>query len=447
MKDLTKDNIYKTFLVFAIPLVLSGFLTQAYQIIDTIIAGRYLGADGIAAIGATSSCIQLISSLFWGFATGTSVYIAMLFGAKDYENLKSSLYSNFVLYTGTIIAIAVILIAFQNQVFDFMKVDNSIRGDAGIYYTIYLSGIVMILLNHFGISALNALGISGFCFAMSLVSTVLNIAGNLISVTVLNAGVTGLAASSVFAGIVVDVFYFVKIRQCFKKMGLKTSRMQFSKAAIRRTFSFSLPPMIQQTVMYVASFLISPLINGLGAAATAAYTVVHRLYEINANVYQNSAKTLTTYTAQCIGAKKYDKIKKGVGVALIQGIAFLLPLLLVCSIFANDICALFFSKGYTGDGLTFSVDFAKYFLPLILFNVINNLFHAFYRGVKCMNLLVISTTIGSVARIVASIVLSRFFGIYGVYGGWVVSWIIEAMFCTCTYFIGVWKKNLENNGI
>lgn len=444
MKDLTKENIYKTFILFALPLVLSGFLSQAYHIIDTMIAGRFIGADGIAAIGATSSCIQFISSLFWGFATGTSVYVAVLFGAKDYINLKDAIYSNFILYTASIIIISAILIVFREQTFNFLQIDESIRKDTSVYYIIYLSGLFLILLNHFGISMLNALGISGYAFVMSLISTVLNIGGNLLSVTVFDAGVGGLAASSLFAAFVVNVFYFVKIKSCIRKMNCDGYKTSFSQAAVRRTFSFSVPVMMQQSVMYIASLLISPIVNSIGSSATAAYAVVHRVYEINANVYQNSSKTLTNYTAQCVGAKKIHLIKKGVGVALIQGIIFLLPVLVVCVIFANEISGAFFPEGYSGEGLKFSIDFSKYFLPLILFNVINNLFHSFYRGVRCMKLLVISTLSGSVVRIAASYIMAYYMGIYGVYIGWVISWIAEALFCGITYIAGIWKKQFEN---
>lgn len=440
MKDLTKGNIYKTFILFAIPLVLSGFLSQAYHIIDTMIAGKFLGSDGIAAIGATSSAIQFISSLFWGFATGTSVYLAVLFGGKDYENLKSALISNFLLYTGAIIAFSMILIILRDTVFDFLKIDPAIREETAIYFVIYLSGLFLILLNHFGICVLNSFGISGYAFVMSLVSTVLNIGGNLISVTVLDAGVGGIATSSVLSALVVNVCYYFKIKNCLLQMNTENVSANFSPAAIRRTFSFSLPVMLQQSVMYIASLLISPVVNGIGSSATAAYAVVHRVYEINANVYQNSSKTLTTYTAQCVGGKKYHLIKKGVGVAFVQGTLFVLPLILICVLFSKEISGAFFPDGYVGDGLKFSIDFSRYFLPFILFNVINNLFHSFYRGVKCMKLLVISTLAGSVVRIAASYALSFYFGIYGVYGGWIVSWIAEAVFCIVTYFAGTWKK-------
>ncbi|MBQ4631082.1 MAG: hypothetical protein IJB70_08885 [Clostridia bacterium] len=434
MKDLTKGNIYKTFILFAIPLVLSGVLSQAYAIIDSIIAGKWLGPVGIAATGATSSLIQFISSVFWGYSAGFSVYIAVLFGSKNYERLKTTLYSNFIVVSVSCIFISAIMILFRNQIFSFLEIDNSIKKDAEIYFVCYICGLLPILLNNFFAVSLHALGISGFPFRMALISSVLNITGNILSVTQLNMGILGIALSSVVAALVVDICYVFKIKQCFSKMpDEKDFKLRFSMLSIKRSVSYAIPVTLQQMVMYMASFFIAPMINALGGGITAAYSVVHRIYEINASVYQNSAKTLTNYTAQCVGAKKFDRIQKGIKVAFLQGAVLVLPFILICVFFASPICRAFFPAEYAGDGLEFSVVFAKFYLPFILFNVVNNLFHAFYRGVKNMKMLLITTTFGALARVVASAVLVGKFGIHGIYAGWVISWIMEAMLCVGTY--------------
>ena len=99
MKDLTQGNIYKTYLLFASPLVLAGLFTQAYGIIDTVIAGRFLGDAGLSAIGATSELVTLASSAFWGICAGLGMLTASLFGAGQYEKLKNTLYSTFFVFS------------------------------------------------------------------------------------------------------------------------------------------------------------------------------------------------------------------------------------------------------------------------------------------------------------------------------------------------------------
>ena len=147
MKDLTQGNIYKVFIFFAIPLVLSGLLSQAYGVINTMIAGKFLGEDGIAAIGSTNSFTELISSVFWGFSAGFSVFVARLFGAKDYAEMKTSIYSNCIFMAITIFAIAVSAVILIRPIFSFLKVDARIYRDAAIYYRVYLLGLIFIIFN------------------------------------------------------------------------------------------------------------------------------------------------------------------------------------------------------------------------------------------------------------------------------------------------------------
>lgn len=444
MKNLTEGNIYKNFILFAVPIILSGLLSQMYSVVDSIIAGKYLGEHGLAAVGATAACITFVSSFFWGYSTGTSIYTAMLFGSEDYKALKTSIYSNAVTLIAASAAISLLSVIFKDFIFNMLNVDISIRKDASIYFVIYILGIFGFVLNHFGVCTMHALGISGFSLRMSVISTVINISGNILSVAVFKIGVAGIALSSVIAALVVCVCYYIKLQKCFKEMGCCDYKAKVSFKAIKKTFGFAVPVMLQQSVMYTTSLVIAPIVNAIGSSATAAYSIVLRIYDINAGVYQNSSKTLMNYTAQCIGAKKLDGIKKGVRVGFIQGLIFLAPFLIICVGFAEPFCSMFFPQGYTGAALEFSVVFVKYFLPFVVFNVINNLFHSFFRGIKAMNLLILFTAVGAVSRIIATIMLAKPYGMNGVYWGWIISWICEAVPVVILYFSGIWKKQLKN---
>jgi len=290
---------------------------------------------------------------------------------------------------------------------------------------------------------MNAFGESYFPFLMSIISTILNISGNIFTITILGWGVAGVAASSLFAALVVNICYFFKITSCFKKLGCKKTKLKFNTDSLKKSLPYAGPVTLQQTAMYLSSLMISPLVNGIGSAATAAYTVVLKIYDLNANIYQNSTKTVSNYSAQCVGAKKYHLLKKGVRVGIIQSILFLSPVLIVSILFPEKICSAFFPKGYVGEGLEFSILFVRFYLPFILFNVINNLFHSFFRSIKSMNNLLSATIIGSVTRIVFSIILTKYYGINGIYLGWIISWIIEAIYNLAVYYFGSWKKRFN----
>ena len=127
MKDLSQGNIYKTFFLFGLPLVLSGVLSQTYHIIDTAIAGRFLGETGLAAIGATAPFLTFISSLFLGYGVGFGAYIGRLFGAGEYGKIKSAIYSTYFFMLLACVLFSAGLIAFHEPLFDFLKIEESLR--------------------------------------------------------------------------------------------------------------------------------------------------------------------------------------------------------------------------------------------------------------------------------------------------------------------------------
>lgn len=440
MKDLTKGNIYKTFFLFAIPLVLSGILNQTYSLIDTIIAGKYLGSDGLAATGCTSGFESLVAGLFGGYTLGISTYIASLFGAKKYKEIKTIYYHNQVFIAVLSIFLGVVALIFDDYILKILQVDPVIYDDAKIYMNIILLGAFVSRMNVNSVYTLNAFGIASYTFYVSLASAVLNVVGNIVSITMLEWGVAGVAISTVFSSFVVYFLYAFKIRQCFNKIGVANEKVHFSIRKITRTFDYTLPCMAQQSTMFIASFILSPMINGIGSSASAAYAIAQKIHNICITMYSSSSRTLNNYAAQCLGSGKHHLLKKGVRVGLLQSIAFVLPPILLCSIFAKPICASFFPADYVGESLQMSILFARYYLPFTFLHLIVTLFHSFYRGVGKPVLVLVLTAIGSVSRIIFSAIFIHFYGFEGVYIGWLLSWAAEAIVIGITYFSGMWQK-------
>ncbi len=440
MKDLTRGNVYKTFMLFALPLMLSGLLSQSYNIIDTAIAGKYLGEAGLASISCTTSFITLISSVMWGFSTGAGIFTAILFGAKDYRRLKSTILFSFLVLFVFGFFVCIILVLFKNPIFDFLKVDPTIEKEAAKYFTVYVLGLVFVILNNFGVCIMNALGASGYPFYMSILSALLNVAGNIAAITVFHLGALGVALSTVLSALIVDVLYFFKIRSCLKELGVLHEKVNFDISISQNVFTYAMPVTAQQLIMYVAGFLISPSINALGAAATASYSISTHVYNVCASLYQNSSKTVSTYSSQCIGAGKFDNLKKGVWVGFVQASVTLVPIIILFSVFAQGICLFFFEQGYDGKALDYSVEFVKLFLPFVFLNVINNLFHSYWRGITAMPYLLLGTTIGTVVRIAATLILTPYLGMRGVHLAWVLSWAVEVLPNLLLFFSGKWEK-------
>ncbi|MBQ8283744.1 MAG: polysaccharide biosynthesis C-terminal domain-containing protein [Clostridia bacterium] len=439
MKDLTKGNIYKTFFLFGLPLVLSGLLTQTYSVIDTAIAGRFLGEHALAAMGAVGPLNTFVNSVFWGYGVGFSVYLGGLFSAKKYDKIRESVYSNVVIMLAVCIMISLLSIVFHKPIFRLLKVDESLWDVAFAYFSIIMAGKLFLILNSAGVYIMNAFGISGFPFIMSVLSAVLNISGNVLSITVLKWGIKGIALSTVFAAVAVDICYVFKFQKCLKEMGAEKQGKIFSFYPIKKSLPYALPNMLQQGVMYFFSLGISPLVNGLGPSGSASYSVVSQVYSINTAVYHNSARCISCYAAQCVGKKEYGKIKKGILTGLIQNVAFTTPFILACVFFAEPICNIFLKAD--ADLLTkeYAYMFAREYVPFLYIDLLCNLFHGLYRGTKATAALFSTTCLGAVSRFAYSFALMPSMQMRGFYLAWVLSWVTETVYTLIIYARGRWN--------
>lgn len=440
LKNLTEGNIYKNFILFAFPMILAGLFSQMYNTIDTVVVGRFLGSDGLAALGASADLLTFVSAVFWGYSNGASLFAARCFGSKDYTKLRRIIRGNVLVNLVGATLLAIVLSACAEPILDMLKVDTGIRKDTKIYMMIYIWGIGLITLHTTFVHTMQAIGNGKFQFLMSMLSAVLNVSGNIFTVTVLHWGVGGVALSTVFAALVVDVCFTLKLKQCFKVLNLPPERFKFDPKGICEPFADGGMNMLQQMVLYLSSLIVSPIINGLGSSATAGYVIAKRVYNINTGIYQNSAKTVSNYTAQCVGAGKGKRVKKGLRVGWLQGILFYVPIMILCVIFSEKVCGFFLSDRNDNTALQYGILFVHVFLPFTLSDMLNNLFHAFFRGTTAMNLLLASSVIGSVSHVVLTYLL-RGMGMQGIYIAWVCSWFFESAFALTAYLTGRWKKH------
>ena len=444
MRDLTTGNTYKKFFMFAIPLILSGLLSDSFNIVNQILSGRYLGEYGLAVSGSISGFITFYSCTLSGFATGFTVLITQLYGEKNYKDIKNLIYTNSTILLLVTSTIGITLFIFRDFVMDFLKVDSEIRETTKLYFSIMIVPYFLTSFRLWGNHIIIALGHTGFSFKSSLLASVLGIVLKVIALSVLKLGIISIAIITQIVSIIMFIVYTTKLNKCFKEMGVLKEKVKFNKKLFKDSFSLGVPSSFQQMIMYVVSFLISPVINGIGTSATASYSVILNIQHLSNTVYQNTSKALTNYCAQCIGKRKFDKIKNGVKVSFVQSTVLVIPIIILCAVFALPLCKMYFPNGFEGESLNYCVLFIRFYQPFVIFNLINNMFHSFYRGVRAMKLLVVSTLVNSVARLVITLMIVSSYGMNGIFIGWVMSWIIEAIFNVIIFYTGVWKKEKIN---
>ncbi len=436
MKNLTQGNIYKRFILFGLPLMLGGLISQIYSTVDTAMVGKLLGDKELASLSATSPLIKVVTAIFWGFSGGVGPYIAKLYGKQDIKGIKDTI--KFVLTMNVIVsvAISVVLLVFKTQIFTFLKVDTEIWDLASDYYVVYVSGYFTFTLTSVLYHTSTATNKSVMPFIANLISCVLNIGGNYLSIAVFNLGVKGVALSSVISSLAVTIYYLIFIKIHLSK---QYSQYEDSRLNVKEILGYGIPCIFQQWLIYVPGFVISPFINNLGYEATASLSVINIIFTICEGLYVNSSRAVSIHSAQCLGQKNYLRIKKGVVAGLVQESVFILPVIAICMIFPNFICNVFLDNEASQIIRDNIFRFVYVCLPFILLNASCSTLHSFYRGVKSMNILLLVTGVAGVVRTIVTLVLVANMQMDAIYLGWTLSWAIEALVSWVLYFSNIWQ--------
>jgi len=432
-KNLTEGNIYKNFLAFALPLIVSSLLSTAYSTVDAMIAGKFISEHALGAISATGSFDTLFQSLFTGFGIGFSVYAAHLFGMKEYAALKRDTVHVLMIIAAVCVPLSALSILFRDPIMDYLQVDPILRGDAEIYFIIHTLAYAFSFCNLLLLNVLQSLGATLFSVYVPMGSAVLNISGNLLTVLVFDMGVAGLALSTVVSIIAATVFYVIILRRAFRELPTEKVSYRFSFSGFCRSLRYTFPAAVQQLAFHGVGFLIAPSINGLGAAATTGFNISNRMYSLATIPLWSMTSAFSCYTAQCVGAGSYGKIRRGLRVGLLMNCAAMLPFVAVSMLFARPITALFFPAGFTGEAYGYAVRYATVFIPFLFVQLIGHLLHSYMRSLGKVSVVLGITLFGSIVRIAATLLLVPQLRMDGVFLGQIISWAADGLL-SCVLF-------------
>ena len=433
-KNLTEGNVYKNYLFYALPLILSSILSSLYSTVDAVIAGKFISEHALGAISSTSSYDILFHSFFNGFSCGFGVYIAQLFGKGDFASIKRNVGSMVSFIALLSVLVSALSIAFRAPIFDYLHIDPSLRQDAELYFVIYTAGYLFNFVNMILLRSLYALGSTSFSLFVSLASAAVNIGGNLLSVLVFHMGVAGLAFSTLFSILAATAIYLVMLTKAFRELKCEKVAAKFSLRCVGESLRYTIPAAAQKLAFHATGFFIAPAINGLGPDATTGYSVMNRMYNICAQSFWNMCSAVDAHTAQCVGAGNVKKLRRGLLAGLWMNVAALTPFLLLFTFLARPLASVFFPDGYTGEAFAHAVRFFEAFSLFLYVNMIGHLMHSYMRSIGRVNTVLWITLFGSAVKIAATLLLVPHFHMDGVYIGQALSWFADSALSVCLYF-------------
>ena len=414
--ELTQGPVIRTMIRFAIPMILGDLLQQCYNIADTLIVGRFLGTDALAAVGSAFSLMTFLTSILLGLAMGSGTVFSIRYGQKKTKALKECVRASFALL-GTI-TIILILIVFSgiDWIIQILQTPAELSALMREYLIVIFVGLIGIFLYNFFAALLRALGNSLIPLVFLAVSAVLNIILDLWFVAGLKRGVAGAAEATVIAQYVSGIGIMLYAFRRFPQLFHSEEKIRLRRCRIREIAGFSALTCLQQSIMNLGILAVQGLVNSFGTVTMAAFAAGVKIDAFAYLPVQDFGNAFSIFIAQNYGAGKQTRIKKGIRAAALTTIAFGALISAAVFLFARPLMTLFIDAGERAvihEGIGYlRIEGAFYPLIGLLF-----LLYGLYRSLGRPGMSVVLTIISLGSRVTLAYALAAIPGI-GVSGIW-----------------------------
>ena len=322
-KDMTTGSPLKNIIRFCLPLMVGNLFQQFYNMADTIIVGQFVGKNALSAVGSVGPLNFMIIGTVIGLCTGFAIPIAQRFGAQDIQNLKK--YVANIIYTSIVVGVIFTCVAvlFARPLLEVLNTPIELRDEAYSYIVVIFAGIGATMLYNLLASIVRALGDSKTPLYFLLFSSFLNIGLDLLLIIVFQMGVRGAAVATVISQFISGVLCFIYVKRSFPILHLTKETRALDFTFIKNLLKNGLPMALQFSITAIGSVMLQSCVNGLGADCIAAVTIGGKTQLMIVLPAETIGITMATYCGQNLGAKKFDRIEKGVhrGIALAFGYA------------------------------------------------------------------------------------------------------------------------------
>ena len=440
-RDLTVGKPGKVLLRFCLPLFASIIFQQLYNIADSFVAGKFIGNDALAAVGNSYEITLIFIAFAFGCNIGCSVLAAQLFGAKRYKDLKSAVYTALISSTVLCAILMAVGMIFCDGLLHLIQTPDDVFADSKLYLDIYILGLPFVFLYNVATGIFSALGDSRTPFIFLACSSLSNIGVDILFVTAFKMGVAGVAWATFLCQGVSCVLALIVVFCRFRT--IKTDGMEgrvriFSWRFFGNFAVIAIPSILQQSFISVGNIVIQSIINGFGTAVMAGYSAAVKLNNMVITSLTTLGNGISNFTAQNLGAAKYDRIRAGFRAGLKLVFALCLPLVLLYE-FAGRWLVYIFLDNPTGAAMDTGMLFLRIISPFYFVVAAKLVSDGILRGAGMMKKFMVATFTDLVLRVALAEILSQTaLGTVGVWLSWPIGWGIGAIISIVFYATTKW---------
>lgn len=441
MKDLTIGNPQKVLWQFCLPLFLSVIFQQLYNIADSLIAGKYIGENALASVGNSYEITLIFIAFAFGCNIGCSVITSRYFGSKDFTTMKS--FINTALISSGVICLLLMIFEFSfgTYLLELINTPAILFSDSKIYLDIYVLGLPFLFFYNISTGIFSAFGDSKTPFYFLLVSSLGNIAVDVLFVKSFNMGVSGVAWATFLCQGLSCIVSVIVIRMKLKSIETSKKPVLFDLHLLKVFATVAIPSILQQSFISIGNIIIQSVINRFGPGVIAGYSASVKLNNLVVTSFTTIGNGISNFTSQNLGAKKIERIREGffAGVKLVWAIS--LPLFLLYFIFPKTLIS-FFIDNPTEEAIKSATIYLRIISPFYFVVSAKLVSDGVLRGSDKMTQFMIGTFTDLILRVVLSIILSTTaLGFIGIWISWPIGWCTATILSILFYYYAFYRAS------
>ena len=431
-KDLTVGKPESVLWKFCLPLFASIIFQQLYNIADSLVAGKFIGENALAAVGNSYEITLIFIAFAFGCNIGCSVIVSQFFGAKDYKNMKTSVYTAMI-STAVLCAVLMLFgVLFCGNLLKLIKTPSAILNDSKLYLDIYIYGLPFMFFYNMATGIFSALGDSKTPFIFLAVSSVTNIFVDIIFVKAFNMGIAGVAWATFICQGISAVLAVIVVFLRLSKIKVLQRCPVFSFIILVKLLKIAIPSILQQSFISIGNIIIQSVINEFGAGTIAGYSAAVKLNNLVITSFTTLANGISNFTAQNLGAGKSERIRDGFKAGLKMVWIISIPLVLLYFFAGKQLLYLFIDNP-TNTAIHTGIMFLCILSPFYFVVSAKLVADGILRGAGLMSRFMITTFTDLILRVVLAIILSKQFGSTGIWCAWPIGWSISTTLSVIFY--------------
>ena len=443
-KDLTVGNPQTVLWKFCMPLFGSIIFQQLYNIADSLVAGKFIGENALAAVGNSYEITLIFIAFAFGCNMGCSVVVSKLFGARNYKEMKTAVYTACIFSGFVCVLLMLIGITGSGMLLRLIRTPEEVFADSKLYLDIYAWGLPFVFFYNIATGIFSALGDSKTPFYFLAISSMSNIAVDIWFVKAFHMGVAGVAWATFLCQGISCILAMIVVFKRLAKIEEKEKAPLFDLQLLKQIVVIAIPSTLQQSFISIGNIMIQSIINGFGAPVMAGYSAAVKLNNLVITSFTTLGNGISNYTAQNLGAMKLERIKQGFGVGIKLVWMLSLPLFLLY-FFSGNIVLKLFMDNPTELAMHTGIIYLKILSPFYFVVSAKLVADGILRGAGMMKKFMIATFTDLILRVLLAFCFSRTaLGATGIWCAWPVGWCIATILSISFYLKGPWMTQKIN---